>query len=438
MSWYHWECVQVTEQPTGTWLCPSCSPSAAFYIKQLVKGRAAPSPASRSGKAATPSSSKEKEQEQEQKPKSPNENVAKKGIATKKPSPEKAHPLSSKEKEHGSETKNGKIAKKGLAIKKPATQKEKPKWKGYVEVSSDGEEEYKKKVEAGWKVEDGILGKRTRGSKAVADEDEPRSRRLRTRLRPAEKRKVIETDSEEDEETDSEKSLYQEKEEEMDDEEEEEQEEEEEEEEEAESVHEKASVEDEVSDDDEESQDSMEVDDRADHADEDSADEPSNSPSGSEKDSHYSPDPAQARSTFSREDEGKDSEIVVDDLDDSMDDMQIGQGESVEASGSDVSEYFSASSKTHAVSPNGVDASNSSPEHAPATSPAGSSPASPREYTSISDDSMETDQDDEGRVSATVIPAVESSNYAALYQHQWNYWGEYPESAVRSTLPRLG
>lgn len=431
----------MTEQPTGTWLCPSCSPSAAFYIKQLVKGRTAPSPAPRSGKAATSSSSKEKEQEQEQeqKPKSPNENVAKKGIATKKPSPEKAYPISSKEKEHGSETKNGKIAKKGLAIKKPATQKEKPKWKGYVEVSSDGEEEYKKKVEAGWKVEDGILGKRTRGSKAVADEDEPRSRRLRTRLRPAEKRKVIETDLEEDEETDSEKSLYQEKEEETDDEEEDEEEEEEEEEEgEEESFHEKASVDEGVSDDDEESEDSMEVDDRADHADEDSADEPSNSPSGSEKDSHYSPDPAQARSTSSREDEGKASEVVVYDLDDSMDDMQIGQGESVEASGSDVSEYFSASSKTHAVSPNGVDASNSSPEHAPATSPAGPSAASAHDHVSISDDNMETDQDDEGRVSATVIPAVESSNYAALYQHQWNYWGEYPESAVRSTLPRLG
>lgn len=423
----------MTEQPTGTWLCPSCSPSAAFYIKQLVKGRTAPSPAPRSGKAATSSSSKEKEQEQ--KPKSPSENVAKKGIATKKPSPEKAHPISSKEKEHGSETKNGKIAKKGLAIKKPATQKEKPKWKGYVEVSSDGEEEYKKKVEAGWKVEDGILGKRTRGSKAVADEDEPRSRRLRTRLRPAEKKRVVETDSEEDEETDSEKSVYQEKEEEMDDEEEEEEEEEEE------SVHEKASVEEEVSDDDEESQDSMEVDDRADHADEDSADEPSNSPSGSEKDSHYSPDPAQARSTFSREDEGKDSEIVVDDLDDSMDDMQIGQGESVEASGSDVSEYFSAPSRTHAVSPNSrdtVDVSSPSPEALQPASPALPSAASAHDHLSISDDSMETDENEEGRVSATVIPAVESSNYAALYQHQWNYWGEYPESAVRSTLPRLG
>lgn len=431
----------MTEQPTGTWLCPSCSPSAAFYIKQLVKGRTAPSPAPRSGKAATSSSSKEKEQEQEQKPKSPNENVAKKSIATKKPSPEKATPISSKEKEHGSETKNGKIAKKGLAIKKPATQKEKPKWKGYVEVSSDGEEEYKKKVEAGWKVEVGILGKRTRGSKAVADEDEPRSRRLRTRLRPAEKRKVIETDSEEDEETDSEKSLYQEKEEEMDDEEEEEQEEEEEEEEEAESMHEKASVEEEVSDDDEESEDSMEVDDRADHADEDSADEPSNSPSGSEKDSHYSPDPAQARSTSSREDEGKASEVVVYDLDDSMDDMGIDQNESVEASGSDVSEYFSAPSGTHAVSPNGrdtVDVSSPSPEALQPLSPAGSSPASPHDHLSISDDNMETDENDEGRVSATVIPAVESSNYAALYQHQWNYWGEYPESAVRSTLPRLG
>ena len=25
VGWYHWECVQVTEEPTGDWLCPKCS-----------------------------------------------------------------------------------------------------------------------------------------------------------------------------------------------------------------------------------------------------------------------------------------------------------------------------------------------------------------------------------------------------------------------------
>ena len=28
VKWYHWECVQVTDEPTGDWLCPKCSPKA--------------------------------------------------------------------------------------------------------------------------------------------------------------------------------------------------------------------------------------------------------------------------------------------------------------------------------------------------------------------------------------------------------------------------
>ena len=150
LSWYHWECVQVTEAPTGTWLCPSCSPSASFYIKQLVTKRAA-SPVVPKVEM-TDEAAGSKTRKQKQKP-----------------------VLELKEKD---------MAKKGVAIKKRGEKNPKPKWKGWMELSSDGEQEFKKNVDAQWDVEDDIVGKRRRGSRAMIQETQLSPRALRARSRP--------------------------------------------------------------------------------------------------------------------------------------------------------------------------------------------------------------------------------------------------------------
>ena len=151
LSWYHWGCVQVTEAPVGTWLCPSCSPSAAFYIKQLVTKRAASPVVPKVEMMDEAAGSKPRKQRQKSVLEIKEKDVAKKGVALKK---------------HGGE--------------KP---KPKPKWKGWVELSSDGEQDFKEKVDAQWDVEDDLAGKRRRDSKAVAKETKLSPRVLRARSR---------------------------------------------------------------------------------------------------------------------------------------------------------------------------------------------------------------------------------------------------------------
>ena len=174
LGWYHWECVQVTEPPVGTWLCPKCSPNAEFYVKQLVKKEAAPQVASKKiEKKADVSGSKKQEQESE---------------------------VGKKMRE---------VAKKGTAIKKPAQSKPqprpKPRWLGWQELSSDGEKEFKKNVDAKWDVEDVSARKRKRTSKDVFEEDEAGPSRLSSHSRVRGKRRVIVTSSDEDEEEDDNK-----------------------------------------------------------------------------------------------------------------------------------------------------------------------------------------------------------------------------------------
>ena len=152
LSWYHWECVQVTEAPAGTWLCPSCSPSATFYVKQLVTKRAASPVVPKIEMTDEAAGSKTGKQKQKQKPM-----------------------LEIKEKD---------VAKKGVAVKKHGEVKPKPKWRGWVELSSDGEQEFKKNVDAQWDVEDDLVGKRRRGSRATIQETELSPRALRARSRP--------------------------------------------------------------------------------------------------------------------------------------------------------------------------------------------------------------------------------------------------------------
>ncbi|KAF6222008.1 hypothetical protein HO133_001976 [Letharia lupina] len=400
VGWYHWECVRVTEEPAGTWLCPSCSPNAAFYIKQLVKGRAASPLLPTSGKAVTPTSSKAKEPVPEVKEKG----TVKKGIAVKDPVAEEA-------KGQEAETTNGKISKKGIATKKAASERAKPRWIGWVEMSSDGEEDYKKKVNAKFLMEDGVKGKRTRGSKASPEEDETGPRRFRTRSRPGRKAKnVVETDSDEEEGSERMDSVYQKHEEEEEEEEEEDQEETSGSEDG--SMHEEAPVNKDApvkndasvfQEDDEE--DTMEIDQESEKEDQGSADEPSDTDG---EDSDVSP-PAR------RERESGAPGPVRKGGGNGADGPSQRTATCAPAARSDTPSRFPTSDRTGGMV---------------AASPTG-------------DDAMDLDEGGEGhgshggRMAVTVSPAVESNDYAARYQRQGNCWGEFPESAIRSTLPRL-
>lgn len=400
----------VKEEIAGTWLCPKCSPSTTFYLKQLMKNRAAPTLAPKLKKPDESAGSKGKEQE----PTTKNEPTAKKGIAVKRPTTDT--PASSEEKEHEPAAKKTDMVKKGVAVKKPVAEKAKPKWIGWVEMSSDAEEDYKKKVDETFRIEERVQGRRTRASKAAAAGDEAGPRMLRTRSRPGARKIVVETDSEEEEEEPS--------------------------------LHEKESSTEESSDDYEDPEDTMEMDEGADSIQKHSAENLS--------DSEDSPAPEQT--TPSGYDEESDSEFVAEDFEDSTygrdtseqdsedleNSMEVDQNESESESDpcnnstdQDDDDAWTPS-QTPAKTSHPIDltaASSPSPESTPATNPA--SPGL------SSEDSMDVDeghevQDQQDRVFATVIPAVESHNYAALYQHQGNYWGKFPESAVRSTLPRLG
>ena len=183
LSWYHWECVQVTDAPAGTWLCPSCSPSAAFYIKQLVTKRAASPVVPKIEMTDEAADSKTRKQ--------------------------KRKPVLGINKEKD-------VARKGVAVNKRGVKKlkPKPKWRGWVELSSDGEQEFKKKVDAQWDVEDDLVGKRRRDSRAMIQETELSPRALRARSRPEDqinkRARDEDEDKGEDREAESDVSIYQE------------------------------------------------------------------------------------------------------------------------------------------------------------------------------------------------------------------------------------
>ena len=323
--WYHWECVQVFEEPAGKWLCPKCSPSAAYYVKQLVKERG----------------SKGEERHQQE------------------------PTLEIKKKEE---------ANKGVATKKPAPDKPKPRWVGWVELSSDGEEEFKRKVDAKWSVEDDVVRKRRRTSKAMAEENGNSTRRLEFSSRAKGKKRAVETESDEEKETDGKASIYQE-------------EEEEEEEEIEEQEHEREHNQDDP-------QDSMDME----YQDESIEAHVSNPSDGSESDE--SDDFVSAVSRIS-------------------------------ANTSEGSE------RLHSLNPPPESASSIDPSSASALS-SGLQVSEPRVGR---ENTMDVDAENDGHEDqglGTVSPAAESSDFVALYQRQGNCWGEFPESAIRSTLRRLG
>lgn len=400
VGWYHWECVQVTEHITGTWLCPSCSPSAAFYIKQLVKQPAASSPVPKVKKTGGP--------------------AALSSVPRLRMTAERA---GSKGKEQWSEPemKMKKVANKGVAEKKPAAKKPKAKWIGWVEMTSDGEEEFKKTVDAQWSVEDAVLGKRTRASKAMDEGNETSSRTLRRNSR----RKVIETDSDEDEgkpvyqqdqqeETaDSEESVYQEKEKEEV------------------RVQRRASVIEMPSNDSNDSEDIMDIDQGAKDADKDSADEPSDPSPNSGEERQFSPDPVRKDSTPNQDGKRKVSEVEVEGLEDVMD-------EGLDAGGSDLSgssEYVD-DKKTSASTEILATASGSREVPGSQSLPPQSSRVT--EPTARLEDALEFGAESEGQEDEDIVVTTTPVDFAVLYRRQGNYWGEFPESAIRSTLPRLG
>ena len=116
--WYHLVCLNITEIPVGLWHCPRCRPSK-------------PS-SSRSGAA----------QPRPQVPGFPNLVQSK---------------FSAPKVEEKLPFKRGVPIKKGVAVVIP---KPKPRWKGWMEVSAEEEDQYKQKIEKPW--EDTTMRQRTR------------------------------------------------------------------------------------------------------------------------------------------------------------------------------------------------------------------------------------------------------------------------------------
>ncbi len=356
----------MTEEPSGTWLCPSCSPSAAFYVKQLVK-KPAPSPiVPEVEQIAGPSGAK-----------------AKKGTATKKPAAQKPTP------------------------EKPArTPKPKQRWLGWMEMSSDGEEEFKKAVDAQWSVDDSVIGKPRRASKATLDEGSPE---VASSPRVRGKKLVVEDSEEEeeeheqeheeaaeqenDEEADSIKSAYQ------------------------------------------EGEDEEDIEDSAMHIYHEDEEDSNQAATSSSDEASPSPDP-------SIEDDGPLSDQ------DSSDAMSIDE-ESSDEDTDHTAQIPNPPSRTDdedsddSVVANSADVATRLSDKVNSSNQPRSRAGSPsalsyHSASSASDDSMEIDADPQHQGNQhprAPTPAAEPNNLFPRYQRPWV---EYPESAIRSTLPRLG
>ncbi len=413
----------MTEEPSGTWLCPSCSPSAAFYVKQLLKkpapspivpefeGNAGPSGAkakkltqgslvSTAGKAATPTTPKKKDN----KPKANNGESAQKGTATKKPAAQTPAP------------------------EKPAsTPKPKQRWLGWMEMSSDGEEEFKKAVNAQWSVDDSVLGKPRRASKATLEEGSPEAASI-SRVRG--KKRVVEDSEEEhgqeheqapeqenDEEAESTKSVYQ------------------------------------------EGEDEDDMEDPEMHIYHEDADDNNQAATSSSDEASLGPEPSindneplsdqDSSDAMSIDEESSDEDTdrtaqvpnppsCTDDQD--SDDSTIANSadvatrlfDKVNNSNQPRSRAGSPSALSYHSAPSSPMLQDSDQKDTAAPQQSGSH-ASP-----ASDDSMEIDADpqhQEHQPPHTPTPPAEPNNPIPRYQRPWV---EYPESAIRSTLPRLG
>lgn len=125
------ECVPLTEEPSGKWLCPKCSPTSSNDAELLRQGRGSKRQLfPKLGKTTATSS------------KGAFDGGKKSGRVVTERAPGRA--------------------KKGIAIKKASPKKERSKWVGYVETSSEDEEEHKKSVEAAQKAVTVAEGRRTK------------------------------------------------------------------------------------------------------------------------------------------------------------------------------------------------------------------------------------------------------------------------------------
>ena len=118
VGWYHLDCVGLKKPPVGDWICPRCRPIGGSNPRTQARRRLS---------SAIPVF--------------PN-------LGRGAPAPLK------KEASYA----------KGVAIKKVTPKKEKPRWKGWVEVSSTVEDEFKRKVEEPWAPK--ILPQQRRSSTA--------------------------------------------------------------------------------------------------------------------------------------------------------------------------------------------------------------------------------------------------------------------------------
>ena len=118
VTWYHWECVGVTERPSGHWLCPKCSLKSTTDAELLNEPRGA-------GKSISPK-------------------MAKRTLID----PKKA--VNHEEKvEQVAANKTPVRPKKGIAVKKAPPKKTKSQWGvGWVETDSEDDEDVKKASKA--------------------------------------------------------------------------------------------------------------------------------------------------------------------------------------------------------------------------------------------------------------------------------------------------
>lgn len=112
ITWYHWECVGVTEIPSGNWLCPRCSLKSTTNAELLKEQQGA-------DMSASPT-------------------IAKRTLMN----PKKAV-KDEKKGEQVAVNKTPARSKKGIVVKK-VPKKKKPQWVGWVEMDSEGEEGFEK------------------------------------------------------------------------------------------------------------------------------------------------------------------------------------------------------------------------------------------------------------------------------------------------------
>ena len=134
VEWYHWECVQVTEEPTGDWFCPKCSHKSKEKV-QLV--------------------------DESQKGKTPVLPNLDKTAAARS-----TGPATQKKKGGNPVLDKGHVrVKKGTAIKKPTPKKSRrTEW---VEITSDDEDD-EDRIEEEIKIHNAVIEKRRAQRKARA------------------------------------------------------------------------------------------------------------------------------------------------------------------------------------------------------------------------------------------------------------------------------